>query len=99
MRMVLKAQIPVEAGNEAIRNGTMSKVIESALESIKPEAAYFTTDDGYRTAFLYFDMQDSSQMPVVAESFFLDMNANVTIKPVMNTDDLRKGLKAMQGGI
>ncbi|MEV0373309.1 hypothetical protein AB0I10_26425 [Streptomyces sp. NPDC050636] len=98
MRMVLKAKIPVEAGNEAIRNGTLSKIIENVSAALKPEASYFTSDEGDRTAFFYFDMQDSSQLPVCCEPFFLDLNAKVTVQPVMNADDVLKGMRDLQGG-
>jgi hypothetical protein len=40
-------------------------------------------------------MQDSSQMPAIAEPFFLDMGAEVTYTPVMNADDMQKGLAAL----
>lgn len=46
MRMLLKASFDTEKANEAIRNGTLSKLVEEAVEHIKPEAAYFTADEG-----------------------------------------------------
>jgi hypothetical protein len=98
MRMALTARIPNSAGNEAIKNGTMPKIMETAISALKPEAAYFTIDEGYRTAILYFDMQDASQMPPLLESFFMDLDAKVKIQPVMNAEDLRKGLGDMMSG-
>lgn len=41
MRMMMKVTVPVEAGNRAIADGTLPKTIEAAMESLKPEAAYF----------------------------------------------------------
>ncbi|GGN43685.1 hypothetical protein ACFXN2_02270 [Streptomyces kronopolitis] len=98
MRMVLKARIPTETGNEVIRNGGLPKIMESALAALKPEAAYFTLDDGERTAFFYFDMQESWQMPTLLESFFMDLNAQVSLQPVMTADDLRTGLGELMSG-
>ena len=95
MRVLLKACMDTEKANEAIRNGTMGKLIEESIEQIKPEAAYFTSDHGRRTAFLVFDMQDSSQMPVISEPFFLQLGAEITYTPVMNLDDVRKGLSRL----
>jgi hypothetical protein len=65
------------------------------MEQIKPEAAYFTSDHGKRTAFLVFDMQDSSQMPVLSEPFFLQLNAEISYTPVMNMEDVQKGLSQL----
>ncbi|MEU1316231.1 hypothetical protein [Streptomyces tibetensis] len=95
MRVLLKASMDTEKANEAIRNGTLTKLIQESLEQIKPEAAYFTSDHGKRTAFLVFDMQDSSQMPVLSEPFFLHLNAEITYTPVMNVEDVQKGLSQL----
>ncbi|MEU1269923.1 DUF3303 family protein [Streptomyces sp. NPDC005799] len=92
MRVLLKASMNTEKTNEAIRNGTMAKLVQEAVEHVRPEAAYFTTDHGKRTMFLVFDMQDSAQMPAIAEPFFLDMEAEISYTPVMNAEDLKRGL-------
>jgi len=95
MRMLLKASYDTEKANEAIRNGTLGKLIQEQVEQLKPEAAYFTADHGKRTALLVFDMKDSYQMPVFAESFFLNLNAEITYTPVMNLEDVQKGLSQL----
>jgi hypothetical protein len=92
MRMMLKVTVPVEAGNRAIKDGTLPKVIHSTTERLKPEAAYFLAEDGKRTAIFVFNMQDASQIPVIAEPLFMGMDAALTMLPVMNADDLQKGL-------
>ncbi|MFE9442857.1 hypothetical protein ACFYO2_28585 [Streptomyces sp. NPDC006602] len=95
MRVLLKASMDTEKANEAIRNGTLGKLIQESVEQIKPEAAYFTVENGQRTAFLVFDMQDSSQMPVISEPFFLQLGAKISYTPVMNLDDVQKGLSQL----
>ncbi|MET9378247.1 hypothetical protein ACFYV5_10895 [Streptomyces sp. NPDC003035] len=95
MRMLLKVQMDTQMSNEAIKNGTLQKTMESALETIRPEAAYFTTDNGCRTAYLFFDLADPSQMPKTAEPFFLQLGAKISYSPVMNREDLNKGLAAL----
>jgi hypothetical protein len=92
MRVMAKISMPVESGNEAIKRGTLPKVIQEAAQRWKPEAMYFTAFDGKRTAFIVFDMADSSDLPPFAEPFFTALNADVEISPVMNGDDLQKGL-------
>jgi CRISPR/Cas system endoribonuclease Cas6 (RAMP superfamily) len=92
MRVMLKVCMDTEKANDVIRNGTMTKLIQEAVEQIKPEAAYFTSEKGRRTAFLFFDMQDSSQLPVITEPFFMRLGAEVSCAPVMNLEDVRKGL-------
>ncbi|UVK54963.1 hypothetical protein DBIPINDM_001445 [Mesorhizobium sp. AR02] len=92
MRMMLRVSIPAEEGNKAIKDGSMGKFIEHTLADLKPEAAYFTAESGHRTAYLFVEIKDSSEMPYVGERFFFAFNAAVDFIPVMNAEELRKGL-------
>ena len=95
MRMMARICIPVEPGNQGIKDGTLPKVIQGAAERWKPEAMYFTAFGGKRTAIIVFDLPDSSQIPVFAEPFFMELQAEVELAPVMNGDDLQKGLSGL----
>ena len=96
MRVLLKASFNTEKTNDLIRSGKMPQLLQETLERVKPEAAYFTTDHGERTAYLIFDMEDSSQMPVIGEPFFIEGNAEVDYTPVMNWEDLQRGLSQLK---
>jgi hypothetical protein len=91
MRMLLRVSIPVDTGNAAAKAGTLGSTIEGILSGLKPEAAYFfADDDGQRSGSIVFDLKDSSQIPAVAEPWFLAFNAKVSLRPVMNPQDLAK---------
>jgi hypothetical protein len=95
MRTMARVSIPVEAGNAGINNGELPKVMQQTAERWHPEAMYFTTFDGKRTAYIVFDLPDSSAIPSFAEPFFMTLNAEVQFAPVMNADDLQAGLSGL----
>jgi len=92
MRMMLKFSLPVEKGNQTIKDGSLAKTLESIMNKLKPESAYFAPLDGKRSGMMVFDLAEPSQIVEVVEPLFLNLNADVEIIPVMNGDDLRKGL-------
>lgn len=91
MRMLLRVSIPVETGNASAKAGTLGSTIEQILADLKPEAAYFFADDnGQRSGSIVFDMKNSSEIPRIAEPWFLAFNAKVSFRPIMNPEDLAK---------
>lgn len=96
MRTLLKVQMDTEAGSKAIADGSMPEVMQSMMERLKPEAAYFAPEGGVRTAYIVFDLEDPSQIPTIAEPLFRTMKAKITFTPVMNREDLQKGLQEIQ---
>ena len=76
-------------------DGRLPKVMQSTVEQLKPEAAYFGPDGGQRTALIVFDMDDPSQLPAISEQFFSEFNATVEFFPVMDRADLERSLSAL----
>jgi hypothetical protein len=99
MRFLVKVNIPVEAGNKVARAGNLGTTIQSILADLTPEAVYFTDDHGQRTAFLFLEMRDASQIPAIAEPWFLAFSASVEIHPVMVPDDLAKAGTAITAAV
>ena len=92
MRMMLKILIPTETGNNAIKDGSLHKIFEATMSKLKPEAAYFVAEHGNRCAMMFFDMKDASEIPGIVEPLFAGLKPRVELLPVMNADDLQKGL-------
>jgi hypothetical protein len=91
MRMLLRVSIPVETGNAAAKAGTLGSTVERILADLKPEASYFFADDnGKRSCSIIFDMTDPSQIPAIAEPWFLAFEAAISLRPVMSLQDLEK---------
>lgn len=86
----------MEAGNAAAKAGTLGSTIERILGDLKPEAAYFFADDtGQRSGSIVFDMKDTSQIPAISEPWFLAFNAKVSLRPIMNPQDLATAAPAI----
>jgi hypothetical protein len=97
MRTMLRWTVPVERGNEAIRDGTLERAMQTLMEQLKPEAAYFMPFDGERAGMMVFDMTDPAQIPQIAEPLFMALDAAVEFTPVMDADDLKRALSQVTG--
>jgi hypothetical protein len=92
MRMMLKILIPTETGNHAIKDGSLHRIFETTMSKINPEAAYFVAEHGQRCAMMFFNMNDASDIPGIAEPLFAGLNAKIQLLPAMNAEDLKRGL-------
>jgi hypothetical protein len=86
----MEVQLPIEPFNKFVRDGTASQKIQKILEAIKPEATYFTEQDGHRGAMIIINMTDASQIPAFAEPWFLTFNAHCKFRIAMTPEDLAK---------
>ena len=99
MRFLLKVNMELDAANAAAKAGKLGPTIQSILADLKPEAVYFAADKGQRTAFIFLEMQDASQIPAIAEPWFLAFNASIEIQPVMVPDDLARASGAIEAAV
>jgi hypothetical protein len=97
MRMMMKVVLDNQAANKAVKDGQIGRIMAAATERMKPEAAFFGSGEtGERTAYFVFDMKEPSHMVSIAEPFFMELNAKIHTWPVMNAEDLQKGLASIQ---
>jgi hypothetical protein len=97
--MLVKVNIPVEPGNAAAKAGTLGSTIQSILADQKPEAVYFSDERGMRTGYIFLDLADASQIPAIAEPWFLAFNAAIEFHPVMVPADLAKAGPAIEAAV
>ncbi len=45
-----------------------------------------------RTALIFLEMDDSSEIPPAAEPFFMGLGAKITFSPVMNAQEMQSGV-------
>ncbi len=88
MRVLMLLQFPIEPFNTAVKNGTVGAKMRQILDATKPEAAYFTERDGHRGGILVVNMDKASDIPRLAEPWFLSFNAEVEFRIAMTPEDL-----------
>ncbi len=88
MRMLMLIQMPLEPFNTKVRNGTAGPTMMKILEDAKPEASYFSERDGKRGGILVVNMNKPSDVPRLAEPWFLNFNASVEFRVCMQPQDL-----------
>jgi hypothetical protein len=96
MKMLLNVIFPTEPFNALVRSGKAGEILQKIVEDLKPEAVYFTEEDGMRAALMVVDLASPSDVPRVAEPFFLKFDAEVRMRIVMSPADLKTaGLAAL----
>ncbi len=90
MRMLMNVKLPHKPFNAAIKDGTAGPKLNKILEAIKPEAVYFTDQEGHRSGLLIVDLPDPSKIPAMCEPWFLTFEADVQFHVVMSPEDLKR---------
>ena len=90
MRMLMQLQFPPEPFNAAVRDGSAGDKMRRILEAMQPEAVFFSEQDGNRGGVLVVDVKEASDVPRLAEPWFLTFNARVEFRVAMTPEDLGK---------
>jgi len=88
--MLVNIVLPIEPFNSRVNDGTAGDIIGRIINEIKPESIFFTTQDGNRGAVMVVELKDASQVPSIAEPWFLNFKAKCDFKIAMTPDDLQK---------
>jgi len=96
MRMMMRLLIDTDAGNCAIKDGSMEQIVQESMKRLKPEATYFYPENGMRAGMIVFELQDICELPAITEPLFQELGAKVWFTPVMSAADLQKGLLAIE---
>ncbi len=88
MRMIVNINLPIEPFNTYVKNGTAGELIGSILADLKPESIYFTEQHGNRGAIMVLEVATPSDVPRIAEPWFLNFEAECEFRIAMTPDDL-----------
>lgn len=90
MRMLMRVEIPTEAGNAAFKSGGFVKALQDVLGMVQPEGAYFTTVNGCRGGYIIFNLDDVTRIPAIAEPLFMAMGAKIEFTPCFTPQELEQ---------
>ena len=90
MRMLMNIRIPHEPFNTTVRQGTSGTILKRILEEAKPEMVYFTEQDGRRGCVMAVNVNNASDIPALAEPWFLNFKADCEFRIAMTPEDLEK---------
>ena len=90
MKFLVKVTLPIEEGNAAILDGSIMEKMQKIMEDTQPEAVYFAAENGQRTQYLIVDIDDATEMPKIAEPWWLSFNADVDVTPVFTLADMEQ---------
>jgi len=90
MRMIVHITIPHDAFNARVKDGSAGSLMGKIMEKIKPEHIWFSEKDGQRGAVMIVDVGDMSQIPSIAEPWFLSFEADCEFRIAMTPEDLQK---------
>jgi hypothetical protein len=90
MNTIMIVSMPHRTFNAAVKDGTAGAKLKKIMDAIKPEIAYFTELNGKRTGIFVVNLSDVSQIPSLAEPWFLTFEADVQFHPTMTPADLER---------
>lgn len=90
MKMLVSAILPIEPFNSLVRSGKAGEILGRIIDDIKPESIYFTELEGNRAAVMIVEVSDASQIPAIAEPWFLNFEASCEFRIAMTPDDLMR---------
>lgn len=90
MQMLINVKFPHKEFNEYVKDGTIGGKIKKILDDTKPKAVYFTEFWGHRSVIMIVDVASESDVPRIAEPWFLLFNADVKFNVVMTPEILEK---------
>ena len=96
MRFMITCRIPMEKGDELTKTGSLHSTIQSIMEELKPEAAYFSDIEGGRGGYIVVNMDDASQISAIAQTVFLGLRAAIQVHSVMTPEDFGQATPAIK---
>ena len=85
MRLMAKVSIPFEGGE---KSSALPLKMQVAMQTLKPESAYFVESDGKYECFFVFNLDFASLL----QPLFPDVDATFQVTPAMNVAEFQRAV-------
>ena len=75
-----------------VKDPNLQNRVDTVMGDIRPEATYFTIEDGQRTLYFIVNVDNPEDMPRIAEPLWLSWKADVTFLPAFTPEDMEKAM-------
>jgi hypothetical protein len=89
VRFLAKVTIPKDVEDEASKSGALQRAVQSVIDRLKPEAAYFFEQDGGRECVFIINLDVGASL----KAMFSDLQPSIYVTPVVNTAEFQQGLE------
>lgn len=93
MRLMAKVTIPLETGDEASQGEALPLTMQMAMQTLRPESAYFVQEEGKCECFFVFNLD----FVTLLQPLFPDLDASFHVTPVMNATEFQQALGDVPG--
>ena len=90
MRFMITFRMPTDTANAAIKEGRIPQSLQSIMEELQPEAAYFTVVDGARGGHFIVSIDTPAQLPAMLEPLYLALGARIDVQLALTPRGLRR---------
>ena len=88
MRFLAKVTMPLENAGKASHGEALPRAVQTAMERLKPEAAYIFEEDGKRECVFVFNVD----IPSMLKPIFQNLDASIHVTPVLNAAEFEQRL-------
>ena len=96
MRFMISFRVPTEETNALIREGAFPQTLQSVMEDLQPEAAYFTDVDGARGGYFVVNANEPSELAAKTETLFQGLGATIQVRFVWTPEDVQGAMPAFE---
>ena len=99
MRFLTRVTLETETANNLVRNPEFRSKLDAIFAEIRPESVYFCVEGGRRTLYALVDVANNSDLPRIAEPFWLGLKAGVEFIPAMTKEDFAKAAPGIEQSV